>query len=86
MNLPGFHAEASLYGTAASYHRFTTSGASGLDVQPQQIQFPDDPPPLDICPRGSVNACLRMCNQIGGSANDIFLCGFACRFLCTGPS
>jgi hypothetical protein len=85
MNLPGFNAEASLYGPAATYQVFGAIGATGGNVRPQQIQVPDVALPLDICPRGSINACLRMCNRIGGSANDIFLCGFACRFLCTGP-
>ena len=65
MNLPGFTAETSLYQTAATYRVFRAGGASGSNVLPQQTQFPA--PPLDICPRGSINACLRNCANIGGS-------------------
>lgn len=86
MNLPGFTAETSLYKGAATYRVFGASGATGRNVLPQQIQIPDLSLPLDICPRGSIQACLRNCARIGGTPNDVFLCGFACRFLCTGPS
>ena len=86
MNLPGFTAETSLYRGTATYRVFRSSSTAGRDVLPQQIQIPLVSIPLNFCPRGSINACLRMCNQIGGTPNDIFLCGFACRFLCTGPS
>lgn len=85
MNLPGFTAEDSLYRAAATYGAFLANGATNPNVLPQQIEIPDVSIPLGICPGGSVRRCLRQCAALGGSANDMFLCGFACRFLCTGP-